>query len=61
MTQTEQRSTIVTLWNTDEEHDKQPQCFNQLYQQHWGNSLYCRTKRDSPEDVSVMQRLKMPK
>ncbi|XP_077083726.1 uncharacterized protein LOC143736855 isoform X2 [Siphateles boraxobius] len=29
-----------------EKHDKQPQKYHQLYRTHWGNTLYCRTKRE---------------
>lgn len=57
----EQRSTIIALWNSVEEHHKQLQRFNQLYQRHWGNSLHCRTKRNSLEDPAVIQKLKMAK
>ncbi|KAK3567644.1 hypothetical protein QTP86_020423, partial [Hemibagrus guttatus] len=44
---TEQRNEVLEAWNAVEEHDKQPQKFNQLYRTHWGNTLYCRTKRDA--------------
>ncbi|XP_048843326.1 uncharacterized protein LOC125715607 [Brienomyrus brachyistius] len=44
-----------------EEHDKHPQQFNQLYKSHWGNTLYCRTKRDDPFEATVVQRVKMAK
>lgn len=58
---TMERNNIIALWNAIAEHDKQSQCFNQLYQRHRGNSLYCRTKRDSLEDATVVQRLQMAK
>ncbi|XP_037619327.1 uncharacterized protein LOC119484539 [Sebastes umbrosus] len=58
---TEQRNKVLEVWNAVEEHDKQPQQFNQLYRTHWGNTLYCRTKRDDLVDAAVIQRVKMAK
>ncbi|XP_017564809.1 uncharacterized protein LOC108434293 isoform X2 [Pygocentrus nattereri] len=58
---TEQRNRALEAWNAVEEHDKQPQRFNQLYRTHWGNTLYCRTKRDDLVDAAVIQRVKMAK
>ncbi|XP_076841988.1 uncharacterized protein LOC143486080 [Brachyhypopomus gauderio] len=58
---TEQRNRVLEAWNAVEEHDKQPQQFNQLYRTHWGNTLYCRTKRDDLVDAALIQRLKMAK
>jgi len=58
---TEQRNNILEAWNAVEEHDKQPQQFNQLYTTHWGNTLYCRTKRDDLVDAAVIQKVKMDK
>ena len=60
-TETEQRNELLQLWNTVEEHDKRPQQFTQLYRTHWGNTLYCRTKRDDLVDAAVIQKLKMAK
>lgn len=31
---TEQRNKVLEAWNAVEEHDKQPQQFNQLYRTH---------------------------
>lgn len=42
---TEQRNEVLQAWNAVEEHDKQPQKFNQLYWTHWDNTLYCRKKK----------------
>ncbi|XP_072573318.1 uncharacterized protein [Paramormyrops kingsleyae] len=58
---TEQRNRVLKAWNAMEEHDKHPQQFNQLYKKHWGNTLYCRTKRDDPFEAVVVQRVKMAK
>ncbi|XP_048885476.1 uncharacterized protein LOC125751053 [Brienomyrus brachyistius] len=58
---TEQRNRVLEAWNVMEEHDKHPQRFNQLYRSHWGNTLYCRTKRDDPFEAAVVQRVKMAK
>ncbi|XP_046870064.1 uncharacterized protein LOC124462503 [Hypomesus transpacificus] len=58
---TEQRNELLQLWNTVEEHDKRPQQFTQLHRTHWGNTLYCRTKRDDLVDAAVIQKLKMVK
>nr|XP_008281292.1 PREDICTED: uncharacterized protein LOC103358197 [Stegastes partitus] len=58
---TEQRSKVLAAWNAVEEHDKQPQHFSQLYRTHWGNTLYCRTKRDDLVDAAVVQKVKMAK
>ncbi|XP_045070245.1 uncharacterized protein LOC123484214 [Coregonus clupeaformis] len=58
---TEQRNQVLKAWNAVEEHDKQPQKFNQLYRTHWGNTLYCRTKRDDLVDAALIQRVKMAK
>ncbi|XP_039453959.1 uncharacterized protein LOC116324518 [Oreochromis aureus] len=58
---TEQRNKVLQTWNSVEEHDKQPQKFNQLYKTHWGNTLYCRTKRDDLVDAALIQRVKMAK
>ncbi|KAK9540557.1 hypothetical protein VZT92_003001 [Zoarces viviparus] len=58
---TEQRNKVPEAWNKVEEHDKQPQQFNQLYRTHCGITLYCRTKRDDLVDAAVIQRLKMAK
>ncbi|KAK6309826.1 hypothetical protein J4Q44_G00197070 [Coregonus suidteri] len=57
----EQRNQVLKAWNAVEEHDKQPQKFNQLYRTHWGNTLYCRTKRDDLVDAALIQRVKMAK
>ncbi|KAJ8286543.1 hypothetical protein GJAV_G00040370 [Gymnothorax javanicus] len=54
-------NTVLEVWNAVEEHDKQPQQFHQLNRTHWGNTLYCRTKRDDPVDAAVIQRVKMAK
>ncbi len=43
---TEQSNRLVEAWSAVEEHDKQPPKFHQLYKTHWGNALYCRSKRD---------------
>ncbi|XP_072559972.1 uncharacterized protein [Paramormyrops kingsleyae] len=56
----EQRSSLIDAWNAVEEYDKQPQRFNQLYKTHWGNTMYCRTKREDLE-AGMIQRLKMAK
>ena len=56
---TEQRNTILAAWNAVEDHDKQQQKFNQLYRTHWGNTLYCRTKRHNLVDAAVKQHVKM--
>ncbi|KAJ4944057.1 hypothetical protein JOQ06_012604 [Pogonophryne albipinna] len=56
---TEQRNAILAAWNAVEDHDKQQQKFNQLYRTHWGNTLYCRTKRHNLVDAAVIQRVKM--
>ncbi|KAK3520140.1 hypothetical protein QTP70_015605, partial [Hemibagrus guttatus] len=58
---TEQRNEVLEAWNAVEEHDKQPQKFKQLYRTYWGNTLYCRTKRDDLVDAAVVQKLKMAK
>ncbi|KAL0963395.1 hypothetical protein UPYG_G00305800 [Umbra pygmaea] len=58
---TEQRNRVLDSWNAVEEHDKQPQKYNQLYRTHWGKTLYCRTKRDNHADAAVVQRVKMAK
>ncbi|XP_074467496.1 uncharacterized protein LOC141753071 [Sebastes fasciatus] len=58
---TEQRNKVLEVWNAVEEHDKQPQQFDQLYRTHWGNTLYCRTKRKGLVDAAVIQRVKMAK
>lgn len=58
---TEQRNKVLQTWNTMEEHDEQPQKFNQLYKTHWGNTLYCRIKRDDLLDAALIQRIKMSK
>ncbi|KAL0963392.1 hypothetical protein UPYG_G00305770 [Umbra pygmaea] len=58
---TEQRNRVLDSWNVVEEHDKQPQKYNQLYRTHWGNTLYCRTKRDNHADAALVQRVKMVK
>ncbi|XP_039475094.1 uncharacterized protein LOC120442544 [Oreochromis aureus] len=58
---TEQRNKVLQTWNSVEEHDKQPQKFNQLYKTYWGNTLYCRTKRDDLVDAALIQRVKMAK
>ncbi|AWP04959.1 Hypothetical protein SMAX5B_021342 [Scophthalmus maximus] len=58
---TEQRNKVLQLWNTVEDHDKQPEHFNQLYRTHCGNTFYCPTKRDDLVDAAVVQRLKMAK
>lgn len=58
---TEQRNKVLEAWNAVEEHDKQPQQFNQLYRTHWGNTLHCRTKRDDLVEAAVTQRIKMAK
>lgn len=44
---TEQSNRLIEAWSAVEEHDKQPPKFHQLYKTHWGNALYCRTKRDN--------------
>lgn len=49
---TEQRNRLIDAWSAVEEHDKQPPKFHQLYKTHWGNALYCRTKRD---DLALAQ------
>ncbi|KAI4800193.1 hypothetical protein KUCAC02_013427, partial [Chaenocephalus aceratus] len=56
---TEQRNAILAAWDAVEDHDKQQQKFNQLYRTHWGNTLYCRTKRHNLVDAAVIQRVKM--
>ncbi|KAG5286515.1 hypothetical protein AALO_G00015660 [Alosa alosa] len=56
---TDQRNAILDAWNAVEEHDKQPQKYHQLYRTHWGNTLYCRTKRDDLGDAALIQRVKM--
>ncbi|KAI4792967.1 hypothetical protein KUCAC02_033016, partial [Chaenocephalus aceratus] len=53
---TEQRNAILAAWDAVEDHDKQQQKFNQLYRTHWGNTLYCRTKRHNLVDAAVIQR-----
>ncbi|XP_056586953.1 uncharacterized protein LOC130407764 [Triplophysa dalaica] len=58
---TEQRNRLVAAWHAVMEHDKQPQKFHQLYRTHWGNTLYCHTKRDDLADAAVIQRVKMAK
>ncbi|XP_016370440.1 uncharacterized protein LOC107710216 [Sinocyclocheilus rhinocerous] len=58
---TEHRNRLIAAWHAVEEHDKQPQKFHQLYRTHWGNTLYCRTKRDDLADATVIQRVKMAK
>ncbi|XP_049334369.1 uncharacterized protein LOC111194625 [Astyanax mexicanus] len=58
---TDQRNRVLEAWNAVEEHDKQPQQFNQMYRTHWGNTLYCRTKRDDLVEAAVVQRMKMAK
>ncbi|AWP04929.1 Hypothetical protein SMAX5B_006972 [Scophthalmus maximus] len=52
---------VLQIWTAGEDHDKQPQHFNQLYRTHWGNTLYCRTKRDDLVDAAVVQTVKMTK
>ncbi|XP_041941106.1 uncharacterized protein LOC121704716 [Alosa sapidissima] len=56
---TDQHNAILDTWNAVEEHDKQPQKYHQLYRTHWGNTLYCRTKRDDLGDAALIQRVKM--
>ncbi|XP_041941359.1 uncharacterized protein LOC121704885 [Alosa sapidissima] len=56
---TDQRNAILDAWNAVEEHDKQPQKYHQLYRTHWGNTLYCRTKRDDLGEAALIQRVKM--
>ncbi|XP_010784354.1 uncharacterized protein [Notothenia coriiceps] len=56
---TEQRNAILAAWTKVEDHDKRQQQFNKLYRMHWGNSLYCRTKRHNLVDAVVIQRVKM--
>ncbi|XP_039530308.1 uncharacterized protein LOC120480951 [Pimephales promelas] len=58
---TAQRNRILEAWNVVEEHDKQPQKYHQLYRTHWGNTLYCRTKRDDLADAALVQKVKMAK
>nr|XP_055033530.1 uncharacterized protein LOC129421673 [Misgurnus anguillicaudatus]XP_055035580.1 uncharacterized protein LOC129423120 [Misgurnus anguillicaudatus] len=58
---TAQRNRVLDAWNAVEEHDKQPQKYHQLYRTHWGNTLYCRTKRDDLADAAVVQKVKMAK
>ncbi|XP_056587094.1 uncharacterized protein LOC130407831 [Triplophysa dalaica] len=58
---TEQRNRLVAAWHAVMEHDKQPQKFHQLYRTHWGNTLYCHTKRDDLADAAEIQRVKMAK
>lgn len=50
---TEHRNRLIAAWHTVEEH--------QLYRTHWGNTLYCQTKRDDLVDAAVIQRVKMAK
>lgn len=56
---TDQRNEIIDAWNSVEDHDKQPQRFHQLYRTHWGNTLYCRTKRDDLVEAAIVQKVKM--
>ena len=56
---TEQRNAILVAWTKVEDHDKRQQQFNELYRTHWGNTLYCRTKRHNLVDAAVIQRVKM--
>ncbi|KAK7131740.1 hypothetical protein R3I93_018338 [Phoxinus phoxinus] len=58
---TTQRNRVLEAWNAVEEHDKQPQKYHQLYRTHWGNTLYCRTKRDNLADAALIQKVKMAK
>ncbi|XP_039521904.1 uncharacterized protein LOC120475289 [Pimephales promelas] len=58
---TAQRNRVLEAWNVVEEHDKQPQKYHQLYRTHWGNTLYCRTKRDDLADAALVQKVKMAK
>lgn len=58
---TAQRNRVLEAWNAVEEHDKQPQKYHQLYRTHWGNTLYCRTKRDDLADAALVQKVKMAK
>ncbi|XP_073767304.1 uncharacterized protein si:ch211-243p7.3 isoform X2 [Danio rerio] len=44
-----QRNGIIDAWDAVEDHDKQPHKFLQQYRTRWGNTLYCRRKRDDPE------------
>ncbi|KAA8577917.1 hypothetical protein FQN60_017508, partial [Etheostoma spectabile] len=55
------KNRVLESWNAVEEHDKQPQKYHQLYRTHWGNTLYCRTKRDDLADAALIQRVKMAK
>ena len=50
----EQRNDVLDAWSKVDEHDKQPQQFNQLYRTHWGNTLYCPTKRDDLVDAALV-------
>ncbi|KAF1395070.1 hypothetical protein PFLUV_G00007730 [Perca fluviatilis] len=50
----EERNDVLDAWSKVDEHDKQPQQFNQLYRTHWGNTLYCRTKRDDLVDAASL-------
>ncbi|XDV45331.1 hypothetical protein PO909_013447 [Leuciscus waleckii] len=58
---TKERNELIETWQDVEEHDKLPQKFHQLYRTHWGNTLYCRTKRDDLVDAAVIQKVKMAK
>ena len=55
----EERNHILGAWNRVGEQDKQPQTFSQLYKSHWGNMLYCRTKRDDLAEASLVQHVKL--
>jgi len=52
---------MIEMWQAVEEHDKIPQKFHQQYRGHWGNTLYCRTKRNDLVNAAVSQKVKMAK
>ncbi|CAM4515114.1 unnamed protein product [Leuciscus chuanchicus] len=58
---TKEKNELIETWQAVEEHDKLPHTFHQLYRTHWGNTLYCRTKRDHLVDAAVIQKVKMAK
>jgi len=52
---------MIKMWQAVEKHYKLPKKFHQQYRTHWGNTLYCRTKRDDLVEAAVVQKVKMAK
>ena len=53
----EVRRQVFEAWGELKEHDKSPQRFHTVYRNHWGNTLYGRTKRDSLKEAAITQKI----